>query len=237
MYRDEVLDDDRPAGAADGVHAVLSAARPARPAGTPAACSARTSSTRSRSSPSPPPSRRPTCWSSCSARAEGTIAALDLPYRTIEICTGDLGQSHHRSFDIEVFSPGAGTWLEVSSISWFSDYQARRANIRFRRSGQKGSDIAHTLNGSALAVPRVWAAILENHRDADGSVAIPEALRPYTAVPRAAPRAKSTDELASRRVQYESAGLDVGDVAADPLAQWRPGTTTRRRRASPSRTR
>ena len=73
-----------------------------------------------------------------------------------------------------------GTWLEVSSISWFSDYQARRANIRFRRSGHKGSDIAHTLNGSALAVPRVWAAILENHRDVDGSVAIPEALWPYT---------------------------------------------------------
>ncbi len=113
-------------------------------------------------------------------RAEGTIAALDLPYRTIEICAGDLGQSHHRSFDIEVYSPGTGTWLEVSSISWFSDYQARRANIRFRRSGHKGSDIAHTLNGSALAVPRVWAAILENHRDVDGSVAIPEALWPYT---------------------------------------------------------
>ena len=113
------------------------------------------------------------------ARCEGTIAVLGLPYRIIEICTGDLGQSHHRSFDIEVYAPGCDRWLEVSSVSWFSDYQARRADIRFRRTGQKGTDIAHTLNGSALAVPRVWAAIIENYRQADGSVVVPEALRPY----------------------------------------------------------
>ena len=113
------------------------------------------------------------------ARCEGTIAALGLPYRIIEICTGDLGQSHHRSFDIEVYAPGCDRWLEVSSVSWFSDYQARRADIRFRRTGQKGTEIAHTLNGSALAVPRVWAAIIENYRQADGSVIVPEALRPY----------------------------------------------------------
>jgi len=113
------------------------------------------------------------------ARCEGTIAALGLPYRIIEICTGDLGQSHHRSFDIEVYAPGCDRWLEVSSVSWFSDYQARRADIRFRRTGQKGTEIAHTLNGSALAVPRVWAAIIENNRQADGSVVVPEALRPY----------------------------------------------------------
>ena len=113
------------------------------------------------------------------ARAEGTIAALGLPYRTIEVCTGDLGQAHHRSLDVEVYSPGTDTWLEVSSVSWFSDYQARRANIRFRRTGQKGSEIAHTLNGSALAVPRVWAAILENYRQPDGCVVIPDALRRY----------------------------------------------------------
>jgi seryl-tRNA synthetase len=113
------------------------------------------------------------------ARAEGTIAALGLPWRTIDICTGDFGQAHHRSFDVEVYSPGTGKWLEVSSVSWVSDYQARRANIRFRRTGQKGTEIAHTLNGSALAVPRVWAAILENHRQADGSVVIPDVLRPY----------------------------------------------------------
>ena len=113
------------------------------------------------------------------ARVEATIAALGLPYRVLEICTGDLGQSHHRSFDIEVYAPGCDQWLEVSSISWFSDYQARRADIRCKHAGAKGSEIAHTLNASALAVPRVWAAILENFRQPDGSVAIPEALQPY----------------------------------------------------------
>ncbi|HET9547254.1 MAG TPA: serine--tRNA ligase [Desertimonas sp.] len=113
------------------------------------------------------------------ARAEGLIAALGLPYRTSEICTGDFGQSHYRTLDVEVYSPGTDTWLEVSSVSWFSDYQGRRANIRFRRRGQKGTEIAHTLNGSAVAVPRVWAAILEHYRQPDGSVVIPEALRPY----------------------------------------------------------
>ena len=112
-------------------------------------------------------------------RVEATIVALGLPYRVLEICTGDLGQSHHRSFDIEVYAPGCDQWLEVSSISWFSDYQARRADIRCKHAGAKGSEIAHTLNASALAVPRVWAAILENFRQADGSVAIPEVLRPY----------------------------------------------------------
>jgi seryl-tRNA synthetase len=112
-------------------------------------------------------------------RAERLIAGLGLPYRIIEICTGDLGQSHHRSFDIEVYAPGCDAWLEVSSVSWFSDYQARRADIRVRRGTQKGTEIAHTLNGSALAVPRVWAAILENYRQPDGSVLIPTALHPY----------------------------------------------------------
>jgi len=112
-------------------------------------------------------------------RAEALMAALELPYRIIEICTGDMGGSHHRSFDIEVYAPGCDAWLEVSSVSWFSDYQARRADIRFKRTGQKGTEIAHTLNGSALAVPRVWAAICENHRQPDGSVRIPDVLLPY----------------------------------------------------------
>ena len=118
------------------------------------------------------------------ARAESLIVDLELPYRIIEICTGDLGQSHHRSFDIEVYAPGADAWLEVSSISWFGDYQARRADIRYRpvdADGKpvKGTEFVHTLNGSALAVPRVWAAIVENHRQADGSIAVPGALAPY----------------------------------------------------------
>ncbi len=113
------------------------------------------------------------------ARAEASIDALGLPWRTIEICAGDLGQAHHRSFDIEVYAPGVETWLEVSSVSWVSDYQARRANVRYRRAGKKGTELAHTLNGSALAVPRVWAAIVENRRQPDGSVEVPEALHPY----------------------------------------------------------
>jgi seryl-tRNA synthetase len=112
-------------------------------------------------------------------RAERLISGLGLPYRIIEICTGDMGQSHHRSFDIEVYAPGCDNWLEVSSCSWFSDYQARRGDIRFKKSGEKGTIIANTLNGSALAVPRVWAAIMENYRQPDGSVVVPDALRPY----------------------------------------------------------
>jgi seryl-tRNA synthetase len=126
------------------------------------------------------PEQSPELHEELLARAEGMMAVLGLPYRTVAICSGDLGQSHSRQFDVEVFAPGADQWLEVSSVSWFTDYQARRANIRFRRTGEKGTLVAHTLNGSALAVPRVLAAILENYREADGSVTIPEALRPYT---------------------------------------------------------
>ena len=125
------------------------------------------------------PEQAPALLQEMVGRAERTIASLGLPYRIIEICTGDMGQSHHRSFDIEVYAPGCDRWLEVSSISWFSDYQARRGDIRFRRADRKGTEIAHTLNGSALAVPRVWAAIIENNRQADGSVLIPEVLHPY----------------------------------------------------------
>ena len=126
------------------------------------------------------PEQSPDMLAELLSRAEGVVGALGLPYRTVEICSGDLGQSHHRSFDVEVFAPGADQWLEVSSVSWFSDYQARRANIRFRRDGEKGSQVAHTLNGSALAVPRVLAAIIENYRRPDGSIVIPEVLHPYT---------------------------------------------------------
>jgi seryl-tRNA synthetase len=125
------------------------------------------------------PEQAPDLLTEMTGRAEALIAGLQLPYRIIEICTGDMGQSHHRSFDIEVYAPGCDSWLEVSSISWFSDYQARRADIRYRVGGLKGTQLAHTLNGSALAVPRVWAAIVENYRDQDGSVVVPEVLRPY----------------------------------------------------------
>jgi seryl-tRNA synthetase len=130
------------------------------------------------------PEQAPDLLDDMVARSERAIAGLKLPYRIIEICTGDMSPSHHRSFDIEVYAPGADAWLEVSSISWFGDYQARRGNIRFKRHDAggkpvKGTEFVHTLNGSALAVPRVWAAIVENYRNDDGSVTVPEALHPY----------------------------------------------------------
>ena len=113
------------------------------------------------------------------ARAEKPLQLLGLPYRVLDICTGDLGQSHARAFDLEVYAPGVDQWLEVSSISWFTDYQARRANIRYRPAGTKETRFVHTLNGSALAVPRVWAALVETYRRDDGSISVPEVLRPY----------------------------------------------------------
>lgn len=130
------------------------------------------------------PAQAPAMLDELVARAEGTIAALGLTYRIIEICAGDLGQSHHRSFDIEVYAPGCDMWLEVSSVSWFTDYQARRANIRYRPASsaedpKPATTMVHTLNGSALAVPRVWAAILETYHNADGTVSVPEVLLPY----------------------------------------------------------
>jgi seryl-tRNA synthetase len=125
------------------------------------------------------PEQAPDLLAEILLRAELLIRDLGLAHRILDICTGDLGQSHHRSFDIEVFAPGVDQWLEVSSVSWFADYQARRANIRYRPPGGKGTEMVHTLNGSALAVPRVWAALVETHRQPDGSVALPEVLHPY----------------------------------------------------------
>lgn len=125
------------------------------------------------------PDQAPAMLEELVARAEALIAALGLTYRIIEICTGDMGQSHHRSFDLEVYAPGVDAWLEVSSISWFADYQARRADIRYKIAGDKGTHLVHTLNGSALAVPRVWAALLETYRQPDGSVLVPPVLQPY----------------------------------------------------------
>jgi len=124
------------------------------------------------------PEQAPAVHADLLARAEGTLAALGLAYRVVDICTGDLGNSSTRTFDLEVYAPGCDLWLEASSVSWFSDYQARRANIRYRRA-EGGNAIAHTLNGSALAVPRVWAALVETHRQSDGTVSLPEALQPY----------------------------------------------------------
>jgi seryl-tRNA synthetase len=125
------------------------------------------------------PAQGPELLDEILARAELLIHDLGLAHRVLDICTGDLGQSHHRSKDIEVYAPGVDQWLEVSSVSWFGDYQARRANIRYRPAGAKAPEVVHTVNGSALAVPRVWAALVETHRQPDGSVALPEVLHPY----------------------------------------------------------
>ena len=112
-------------------------------------------------------------------RAEQAIAELGLAHRILDLCTADIGAASARTFDIEVYAPGADRWLEVSSISWCRDYQARRANIRYRPAAGGRTQMVHSLNGSGLAVPRVWAALVETCRQRDGSVSVPEALRPY----------------------------------------------------------
>ena len=111
--------------------------------------------------------------------AESILAVLELPYRVVNLCTGDLGFSSAKTYDIEVWMPSQGVYREISSCSNFEDFQARRGNIRFRRQGQKGTQFVHTLNGSGLAVGRTLAALLENYQQEDGSVVIPEALKPY----------------------------------------------------------
>jgi seryl-tRNA synthetase len=111
--------------------------------------------------------------------AEKILKYLGLPYQVINLCTGDLGFSAAKTYDIEVWMPAQGVYREISSCSNFESFQARRANIRFKRKGKKGTELVHTLNGSGLAVGRTFAAILENFQQADGSVIIPEALRPY----------------------------------------------------------
>jgi seryl-tRNA synthetase len=111
--------------------------------------------------------------------AETILARLGLAYRVIALCTGDMGFSAAKTYDIEVWMPAQGVYREISSCSNFEDFQARRANIRFKRKGQKGTQLVHTLNGSGMAVGRTVAALLENYQQADGSVIIPEALRPY----------------------------------------------------------
>jgi len=111
--------------------------------------------------------------------AETILRRLELPYQVILLCTGDMGFSAAKTFDIEVWLPAQGVYREISSCSNFGDFQARRANIRFKRKGKKGTELVHTLNGSGLAVGRTFAAILENYQQADGSVLIPDALKPY----------------------------------------------------------
>jgi seryl-tRNA synthetase len=114
--------------------------------------------------------------------AEDILQRLGLPYRVIALCTGDLGFSASKTYDMEVWLPAQERYREISSCSNFTDYQARRASIRFRRKGKKGTEFVHTLNGSGLAIGRTLIAVLENYQQEDGSVVIPEALRPYMGI-------------------------------------------------------
>ena len=111
--------------------------------------------------------------------AEDILRRLGLPYRVMALCTGDLGFSSAKTYDLEVWLPGQDRYREISSCSNFEDFQARRADIRFRRTGKKGTEFVHTLNGSSLAIGRTVVAILENYQQKDGSIVIPDALRPY----------------------------------------------------------
>ena len=113
--------------------------------------------------------------------AEDILQRLGLPYRTMALCTGDMGASSAKTYDIEVWLPGQNGYKEISSCSNFEAFQARRASIRMKTGGGK-SDFVHTLNGSGLAVGRTWLAVIENYQQADGSVVVPEALRPYLGV-------------------------------------------------------
>lgn len=112
-------------------------------------------------------------------QAAGLLEALNLPYRQLELCTGDLGFGAAKSYDLEVWAPGQQEWLEVSSISNVTDFQARRANVRYRPAPGADTQFVHTLNGSGLALPRVMIAIMETYQQPDGSIAVPEVLKPY----------------------------------------------------------
>ncbi len=111
--------------------------------------------------------------------AETVLEALELPYRTVERCTGDVGFAQAKGYDLEAWAPGAGRWLEVSSCSNYTDFQARRMNLRFRSSADARPELIHTLNGSGLGMSRTYAAFLETHLQPDGSIRIPEALQPH----------------------------------------------------------
>jgi len=121
------------------------------------------------------------------AHAEAVLQRLGLPYRVLSLAAGDIGFASARTFDLEVWAPGVNTWLEVSSASTFSDFQARRANIRYRSEPGAKPEFVHTLNASGLAFPRTIIALLENGQQADGSVQIPEALAPYLGTDRLVP--------------------------------------------------
>ncbi len=146
---------------------------------TPGDSSACTNSTRSSSSPTRLLTQALDAQADILRRAESLLQELGLFYRVMDLCTGDLGGPSARTFDLEVYSPGVDKWLEVSSTSWYRDYQARRAQVRYRPAGGGQPQLVHTVNGSALAWPRIWAALIESGRQADGTVVLPECLAPY----------------------------------------------------------
>jgi seryl-tRNA synthetase len=111
--------------------------------------------------------------------AEKVCQKLGLPYRVKLLCTGELGFASTKSYDIDVWAPGCGEWLEVSSCSNCGDFQARRTNIRYRPSADAKPHFVHTLNGSGLALPRIMIAIMENYQNDDGSISVPEVLQPF----------------------------------------------------------
>ncbi len=111
--------------------------------------------------------------------ASDVARGLKIPFRVISICSGDLGFVAAKKYDLELWAAGCQEWLEVSSCSNCTDFQARRANIKFRPAAKAKPELVHTLNGSGLALPRVMIAVLENYQQEDGSVVIPEVLRPY----------------------------------------------------------
>jgi seryl-tRNA synthetase len=113
------------------------------------------------------------------ASAEAILEALALPYRRMLLCAGDMGFGARKTYDLEVWLPSQGCYREISSVSWCGDFQARRMNARYRPEGEKGTRFLHTLNGSGLAVGRTLVAVLENYQEADGSVTVPDVLRPY----------------------------------------------------------
>jgi seryl-tRNA synthetase len=126
-----------------------------------------------------PPEQSSEMLQAMTASAEGIATALGFTHRVIELCTGDLGFNAAKTYDLEVWAPGSEEWLEVSSVSNCTDFQSRRANIRFRREKGGKPEHPHTLNGSGLALPRTMIAVIENYQQADGSIIVPEVLRPY----------------------------------------------------------
>ncbi len=124
------------------------------------------------------------------SNAEEVLRRLELAYRVVQLCTGDLGFPSAKSYDLEVWAPGCQEWLEVSSCSNCTDFQARRANIRFRHDPRSTAEFVHTLNGSGVALPRLMIALLETYQQADGTVVIPNVLRPYAGMDQIAPTSR-----------------------------------------------